>query len=143
MLGQFKMCYFLIGTENPNKWLVNWMGWLSSIAKEWLLWNKHQLTRLFTWTVRELSKVNLHVFNEHLGSYLLSHKWITQSYKHLKCHKVWPNFERTLSKPIKLCNHVYLTCNRTELVRHHCRKTTVLSCHRCLINTGVEKMNNI
>ena len=22
-------------------------------------------------------------------------------------------------------------------------KTTVLSCHRCLINTGVEKMNNI
>jgi len=23
--------------------------------------------------------------------------------------------------------------------RHRCRKTTVLGCHRCLINTGVEK----
>jgi hypothetical protein len=28
-------------------------------------------------------------------------------------------------------------------IKHQCRKTTVLSCHRCLINTGVEKMNNI
>jgi hypothetical protein len=28
-------------------------------------------------------------------------------------------------------------------IRHQCRKTTVLSRHRCLINTGVEKMNNI
>ncbi len=28
-------------------------------------------------------------------------------------------------------------------IRHQRRKTTVLSCHRCLIYTGVEKMNNI
>jgi hypothetical protein len=28
-------------------------------------------------------------------------------------------------------------------IRHQCRKTTVLSCKRCLIKTGVEKMNNI
>jgi len=27
--------------------------------------------------------------------------------------------------------------------RHQCKKTTVLSCQRCIINTGVEKMNNI
>jgi hypothetical protein len=27
--------------------------------------------------------------------------------------------------------------------RHLCMKTTVLSCRRCLLNTGVEKMNNI
>ncbi len=33
--------------------------------------------------------------------------------------------------------------NRTAHIRHQCRKTIVLSCHRCLINTGVEKMNNI
>jgi hypothetical protein len=33
--------------------------------------------------------------------------------------------------------------NGTEHVRHYCRKTIVLSCHRCLINSGVEKMNNI
>ncbi len=33
--------------------------------------------------------------------------------------------------------------NGTSHIRHQCRKTTVLSCHRCLINTGVEKMNNI
>ncbi len=32
---------------------------------------------------------------------------------------------------------------QTACIRHQCRKTTVLSCYRCLINTGVEKMNNI
>jgi len=31
----------------------------------------------------------------------------------------------------------------TECIRHQCRKTTVLSCQRCLINTGVEIMNKI
>ncbi len=30
--------------------------------------------------------------------------------------------------------------NRTAHIRHKCRKTTVLNCHRCLINTVVEKM---
>jgi hypothetical protein len=33
--------------------------------------------------------------------------------------------------------------NRTACIRHQCRRTTVLSSHRCIINTGVEKMNNI
>jgi hypothetical protein len=32
--------------------------------------------------------------------------------------------------------------NGTTHIRHQCRKTAVLSCHRCLINTGVEKVNN-
>jgi hypothetical protein len=30
--------------------------------------------------------------------------------------------------------------NRTAHIRHQCIKATVLSCHRCLINTGVEKI---
>jgi hypothetical protein len=29
--------------------------------------------------------------------------------------------------------------NRKACIRHRCRKTTVLSCHRCLLNPGVEK----
>ncbi len=29
----------------------------------------------------------------------------------------------------------------TERIRHQCSKTTVLSCHKCLINNGVEKIN--
>jgi hypothetical protein len=33
--------------------------------------------------------------------------------------------------------------NRTAHIRHQCRKTTVFSSQRCLIETGVEKMNNI
>ncbi len=33
--------------------------------------------------------------------------------------------------------------NRTARIRHQCKKTAVLSCHRCLINTSVEKGNNI
>jgi hypothetical protein len=32
-----------------------------------------------------------------------------------------------------------LKINKTAHIRHQCRKTAVLSCHRCLINTGVEK----
>jgi hypothetical protein len=27
-------------------------------------------------------------------------------------------------------------------IRHQCRKTSALSCHRGLINTGVEKVKN-
>jgi len=30
-----------------------------------------------------------------------------------------------------------------KVLRHQWMKTTVLSCHKCLSNTGVEKMNNI
>jgi hypothetical protein len=33
--------------------------------------------------------------------------------------------------------------NRTARNTHLCMKTTVISCHRCLINTGVEKTINI
>ena len=33
--------------------------------------------------------------------------------------------------------------NRTTHIRHQCRKTTVLSFYRCLINSGVEKVNYI
>ncbi len=29
--------------------------------------------------------------------------------------------------------------NRTVHIRHQCMKTTALSCHRCIINTGVYK----
>ncbi len=33
--------------------------------------------------------------------------------------------------------------NRIARIRNQCRKATVISCHRCLTKTGVEKMNNI
>jgi hypothetical protein len=36
-----------------------------------------------------------------------------------------------------------ILANGTAQIRLQCRKTTFLSCHKCLINTGVEKMNNI
>ncbi len=32
-----------------------------------------------------------------------------------------------------------LRLNRAARIRHQCRKTTVLTCHRCLINAGVKK----
>jgi len=54
----------------------------------------------------------------------------------------------TDSYPMKIPANMPLNCkkncsNRTACIKHQCRKTTVLSCHRCLINTGVEKMKNI
>ncbi len=33
--------------------------------------------------------------------------------------------------------------NRTTCIRHQCRYITAPSCHKCLINTGVEKRNKI
>ncbi len=36
-----------------------------------------------------------------------------------------------------------LRLNRRAHIKHQFRKTIALSCHRCLINTGVEKMNYI
>jgi hypothetical protein len=55
----------------------------------------------------------------------------------------------------KICNKLYLNSlnllkditiqivDRESRIRHQCRKTTHISCHRCLINTGAEKMSNI
>ncbi len=40
----------------------------------------------------------------------------------------------TMSATIKL---IYFS------IRHQCKKTTVLSCHRCLINASVEKLSYI
>jgi len=39
------------------------------------------------------------------------------------------------------CGHVCVchAISRTTRIRHLCRKPNVLSCHRCLIKTGVEK----
>ena len=34
-------------------------------------------------------------------------------------------------------------CYVTAHIRHQCRKTAVISCHSCLFNSGVEKMNCI
>ncbi len=49
-----------------------------------------------------------------------------------------------LSKPTKkIREKMDVELNGTVRIRHQCKKTTVLSCHRCLINTGVEKMNYI
>jgi len=36
-----------------------------------------------------------------------------------------------------------VSLNGTAHIINQCRKTAVLSSHRCLVKTGVEKMNNI
>jgi hypothetical protein len=33
--------------------------------------------------------------------------------------------------------------NGTACIIHQCRKTTVLSCHRCVVNMGVEKEHHL
>ncbi len=37
----------------------------------------------------------------------------------------------------------YYFTNGAAYIRHQCRDTTVINCHRCLINTGVENMSTI
>jgi hypothetical protein len=36
-----------------------------------------------------------------------------------------------------------MSYNRTACISQQCKKTTAFICHRCLINTVVEKANNI
>jgi hypothetical protein len=56
-------------------------------------------------------------------------------------------FDKENKKWKKVFKNLYLGQplwhNGTARNRHQCRKTAVLGCHRCLINSGVEKMNNI
>jgi hypothetical protein len=40
---------------------------------------------------------------------------------------------------ISIFNLLKIAANGRVHIRHQCRKTTVLSCHRCLSKTGVEK----
>ncbi len=50
----------------------------------------------------------------------------------------------TTQDKITLAGQLYIAlsrCNRTANIGHQCRKTTGLSCHRCQIDTGIEKMN--
>ncbi len=58
-------------------------------------------------------------------------------------HLLGPLFTNFNYSQFILLNFVVFLVNRTAQVRHQCRKTTVLSCHRRLIITGVEKLNSI
>jgi hypothetical protein len=53
---------------------------------------------------------------------------------------------RNLQKYFKITKFVHIwndLDNRRAHIRHQCWKTTVLSCHKDLINTGIEQMNSI
>jgi hypothetical protein len=50
----------------------------------------------------------------------------------------WKNFQ--LSNTLAYFEKAF---NTTGHIRHLCKKTIVLSCHRRLTNTGVDKINNI
>jgi hypothetical protein len=43
--------------------------------------------------------------------------------------------------PLNISMHANI--NRTACIRYLCMKITVFSCHRCLIQTSVEKINGI
>jgi hypothetical protein len=54
--------------------------------------------------------------------------------------------ERNLEESQQIRDWIFIykhASNGTLHIRHQCRKTSVLSCHRCQINPGVEKMNFI
>jgi hypothetical protein len=71
-----------------------------------------------------------------------------------KCAKIWQRVQKPLTKT---CNNIFsrnvgeteqhlftslkgnAQYNGTAHTRHQCRKTAVLSCHRFLINSGVEQ----
>jgi hypothetical protein len=72
---------------------------------------------------------------------------VTLAFKTLKLSR--DNLSQDSQWSVRFADGMYnksgkLCCNnRTAHIRHQKRKTTVLSCHRCLINTDVAKLNNI
>jgi hypothetical protein len=54
-----------------------------------------------------------------------------------------PNFFLFTESKKNEISKLYTSDNRRARIRTQCKKTTVLICHSCLINTGVEKINNI
>jgi hypothetical protein len=65
-------------------------------------------------------------------------KFTTKSYS----VSIYHQFTVCLNLPTDQ-NWIQIYLNRTSCIRQECMNTTTLSCHRCLINTGVETMNNI
>jgi len=49
------------------------------------------------------------------------------------------SYENVAKNARKVATLFYPHLNRTARIRHQCRKGTVLSSHRCRINTGFEK----
>jgi hypothetical protein len=47
-------------------------------------------------------------------------------------------FEKEVERKRNKLPVVLHIINRPALIRHQCRETTVLSCHRCLISSGVK-----
>ncbi len=54
-----------------------------------------------------------------------------------------PNLKTHLKQHFGYLPLAFKIPNWTTCIRHQCMKTTVFSCHRCLINIGVEKANSI
>ncbi len=110
-------------------YLIAWTQWIILLSKIWLFLNFGQ-TQIkisqkdsgfqicaFAYAVAELIAIFL----------------LNESYK---------TYQWTMLPPSGR-NWQLIYPNRTTHKRHLCRKTTVFSCHRCLIKTGVIKLNNI
>jgi len=57
--------------------------------------------------------------------------------------KVTENYSQHMSTHMRQNFFSISSDKRATCFKHLCRKTTVLSCHKCLLNTGVDKINNI
>ncbi len=71
-----------------------------------------------------------------LVSQAISSLSISQARSNLpkRVRKFTPNFVTGVDAAVNIFKYF----NSTACFRHQCRKITVLSCHRCLINTGIE-----
>ncbi len=56
--------------------------------------------------------------------------------KNFPFHKNYSIFTKLLNSS-KPSNKFHKIFNRTACIKHLCRKTAVLNCHRCLTNTGI------
>ncbi len=131
-LGRYAECYcaechsakkFLFILVHQNHIAVKVMKLLSSPG-EW----------------KDYFKFNIDDYLQMYKTFQLFTKLIYKNYHHMQSYL---QIQELLKMPNLLRVGFIKTENGTARIRHQCRKTTVLSRHRCLINTGVEKMNYI
>jgi len=129
----------VLSKMSVNVYNSSWVIFTTSFSSL-LLNGSNKLDHYITldWTWKGLPRTNTLAYRAH-----------SQVTKKMKCCEYGPWCSRLsllLGASVFLLggySKTSLKDNGTVHIRYLCRKTAVLSCHRCLINIGVEKMNCI
>jgi hypothetical protein len=99
--------------------------------------NKRFLSQI-VFFICEVLQICCHILSVKFGLYLFNHIWarLTVTVAIIFCNGL---ANKRIGKPTPMSQKIYKIVNGTAHIRHQCWKTAVLSRHRYLFNSGVEK----